>query len=452
MKEILDTAFQHEVSQVFEGGVRGVHFKYQLSVFAGGKEIVAQNVLGTHRDRDYINNFMDLHSVSFTVTKYQLEKQIHPFATNLEVQLVETQVTNNPALTGHGQTFGARKVYRYKAIMMDESRDLISQNNPFLKDPDVLSRMDVEKVTVQLLDKTTEKLRLVEVSGNFRGKTGIDLIRTILTKYSAEASNQASSSILGVDIADNYNEEIREQINISQQIPLSAVPQYVSDNCGGIYAAGFSYFLQDRIWYLFAPYDVKRYKRVQRNLTIVNLPKDRLAGLEKTYRRSNTQVVVLSTGEVKHINNADANTMNYGNGSRWFDPRRLFNNGKMENNRYRVNAAENINQVKIRDRDDGSVIAPKSSYGITTNKNRELSELAARAGSLVQVSWENSDDSLIYPGMPVRFLYLDNNRPTEAYGIVQGIETFKYQVNNNFAEPKFASASAITVFIENPRS
>lgn len=448
MKELLDTAFQYEIGQVFNSGTVGPNYTYTVSVIANGMEIVASKVLGRHKLRDYINNYTDLSSITLLFVNSELEFKIKPYHDNLEVVIVRGYASVNPTMVSQN-ILKMSETFRFRGILTNESRDLLSQNNPFIKDRDVQERSLSKPITIQLIDKTVDVLRTMEVNTNFRNTSGIKAIETLLTAKSKEASNLAKSAVLGIDIADNYNTDIRSSITTGT-VKLTSLPKVIAENCGGIYPAGFSYYLQNRIWYLYPPYDIQRFKKVQRNLTIVNLPKNRLAGIEKTYRNSNTQLIILSTGDVSHVSHSSQNQLNYGNGARFLDADRLDEMGVMDNNRYRIDVTKNFNEVETYERSDGMSIAFKGNNYITSNKYGELSQLAARMGSFIQLTWSNSQDELIYPGMPVKFLYLDNNKPTEAYGVVSAVETYETPANINFAQTKFTSETAVTVFIQQP--
>lgn len=449
MIDLFGTAFKYEIAQVFEQGNVGPQYTYSLSLFANGKEVMATAVTGTHRMRDYINNYTDLFSLTFLMVQDDLEYKVRPFQDNLEAVIVRRTVSTNPNIQRGSKNRG-RVMARYKAVMTDSSRDIVEQNNPFVKDRDVMKRTMAKPVTIQLIDLTVDKLRLMQVGTIPRAEPGMKVIETLLTKFSKEASNLAGSSTLGLDIAPGYNTDPRAAIVIPDFTEVVSMPKVVSDNCGGIYPAGFSYYLQDRIWYLYPPYNPQRFFSVKKTLTIINVPKNRIPGIEKTYRDSETQLIMLCTGDVKHVDYADQNQLNYGNGSRFLDARKLTDMGTMQNNRFMVDASKNLNEFQTNERRDGLSVAYRGEKPITTNKYAESSAMASRMGSFVQLEWSNGDDSLIYPGMPLRFLYLADTRPAEAFGVVSAIETYQVPSNDNLGETKLTSRSAITVFIHHP--
>lgn len=449
MKDLFETAFSFEIAQVFEQGNVGPAYNYTLTIIANGVEVPTQAVISTHRLRDYINNYTDLFTVTFIMVKSDLEYKIKPYQDNLEAVIMRKQVSNNPVIQT-GSVNAPITTARYKAVMTDSSRDIIEQNDPFIKDKDVQGRRMSKPITIQLIDPVVDKLRLITVGTIPRYTNGMKAIETLLTKYSKEASNLAGASTLGLDIAPGYNDEIRSAIPLRGLTRLTALPNVIAANSGGIYPAGFSYYLQDRIWYLYPPFDPQRYFNVKKNLTVVNLPKNRIMGIEKTFKNSATQLIFLSTGEAEHVDFADQNQLGFGNGARYLDASRLTKMGTMENNRYKVNASQNMNEIQTNVRNDGLSVAFRGTAGVTTNKYAQTSLMSSRMGSFVQLTWSMGDDSLIYPGMPVRFLYLSDNKPTEAFGVVSAVETYQAPQADNIALPKLLSKTAVTLFINHP--
>ena len=145
---------------------------------------------------------------------------------------------------------------------------------------------------------------------------------------------------------------------------------------------------------------------------MVNLPKDRLPGIEKTFFNNQTKLIVLSTRNAKYIDNREANTFNKGSSFRFVEANRLYEGfGQVQDNKFMVNAGNNVNEVTIGQRSDNANILRSTDVKITSNKNNELSKLAMNNGFYFQLTWEHSDDSLLHPGMPAKILFLKNNQP-----------------------------------------
>ena len=90
----------------------------------------------------------------------------------------------------------------------------------------------------------------------------------------------------------------------------------------------------------------------------------------------------------------------------------------------------------------------ESSERITANVFTEYVKLAEKSGAFIQVVWENSNPLLIYPGMPVNYMYLENNIARELYGIVIGTQSFITATNKGVANRRFATKTTLTLFVQ----
>ena len=67
----------------------------------------------------------------------------------------------------------------------------------------------------------------------------------------------------------------------------------------------------------------------------------------------------------------------------------------------------------------------------------------------MQLVWENSDDSLLHRGMPAKILFLKDNKPASATGVLIESETIWSQMEKSFKHVKLQRTSVITFFIGN---
>jgi hypothetical protein len=74
--------------------------------------------------------------------------------------------------------------------------------------------------------------------------------------------------------------------------------------------------------------------------------------------------------------------------------------------------------------------------------------LAMRMGFIVQIVWEHSDASLLYPGIPVKFMFSQNNVAEQLQGILLGCHTFHLKTTNNINQNRFVSKTVLTVFLQ----
>lgn len=439
--------FRAEVAEISQRGKSSSAFYAEAHVTSSSGSFKALNVTGLNRYRDYIADYTQNLIVTMNATLAQYEKLIHSDTSAITLTLTLYEIGFQTAFS-----LGALanpKQFTYKAKLLEIDSSQISQNNPMSNNANI-GDMTFREFSVQLLEPCFESVSIRTVGGVFRKVNGINLIKTLLTNFSTDDEVDAITSVRGVDVVEGFNEKETEQIIIPHMTPLTKAISIINENCGGVYPTGFSYFLQNNLWFIFPPYDITRFNKTNRTITIVNLPKDRLPGIEKTYFNSSTKLIVLSTRDSKVIDNREAKTFNEGSSLRFVDASKLFDSfGTVEDNKFKVNASQNVNEMTLGTRADNMNVLRASGTRITSNKNAELSKLAMSKGFYIQLIWENSDDSLLHPGMPAKVLFLKDNQPASATGVLIESETHWVPMEKSFKHVKLQSTTAMTFFIGN---
>lgn len=439
--------FRAEVAEISQRGKSSSAFYAEAHVTSSSGSFKALNVTGLNRYRDYIADYTQNLIVTMNATLAQYEKLIHSDTSAITLTLTLYEIGFQTAFS-----LGALanpKQFTYKAKLLEIDSSQISQNNPMSNNANI-GDMTFREFSVQLLEPCFESVSIRTVGGVFRKANGINLIKTLLTNFSTDDEVDAITSVRGVDVVEGFNEQETEQIIIPHMTPLTKAISIINENCGGVYPTGFSYFLQNNLWFIFPPYDITRFNKTNRTITIVNLPKDRLPGIEKTYFNSSTKLIVLSTRDSKVIDNREAKTFNEGSSLRFVDASKLFDSfGTVEDNKFKVNASQNVNEMTLGTRADNMNVLRASGTRITSNKNVELSKLAMSKGFYIQLIWENSDDSLLHPGMPAKVLFLKDNQPASATGVLIESETHWVPMEKSFKHVKLQSTTAMTFFIGN---
>ncbi len=407
----------------------------------------AMNVVGLNRYRDYIEDYTQKLIVSLNATLGQYESLLLSDTSAITLTLTTYDIGYNTPYSL--AALSNPKQFTYKAKLLEVDSSQISQNNPMSNNPQI-GNMTFREFSLQLLEPCFESVSIRTVGGVFRRCHGLDLIKTILTNFSTDDEVDAITSVNGVDVVDGYNETLMEQIIVPHMTPLTKAINIINNNCGGIYPTGFSYFLQNNLWYIFPPYDLTRFNKTNRTITLVNLPKDRLPNIEKTYFNSKTKLIVLSTRDSNIIDHREANIFNEGSSIRYVDAAKLFEGfGEVKDNKFMVNASENVNEMTLGVRADNMNVLRPTETRITSNKNAELTKLAKTRGFYFQTIWENSDDSLLHPGMPAKVLFLKDNKPASATGILIESETIWSPMEKNFKYVKLQKTTSLTFFIGN---
>lgn len=439
--------FRYEVMEVANKGsvITAAFMEAVISTTNGTFNAI--NVVGMNRYRDYIENFTQQLLITVNTTLADYEKIIHSDTSNITLTLTYYDVGYFSPFTLSGLANPKQFTYKAKLLKIDSSG--LAQNNPMVNNESI-GDLTLREFQLQLLEPCFESVSIKTVGGPFRKTTGIDIIKTLLTNFSTDDDVDAVTSVKGVNVVEGYNEEIIENLVIRHMTPLTEAIKVVNDNCRGVYPTGFSYFLQNNLWYIFPPYDITQFNRTNRSITVVNLPKDRLPGIEKTYFNSSSKLIVLSTRDTTVIDNREAMTFNEGSSIRFVDANKMFEGfGSVEDNKFKVNGSQNINEVTLGTRSDGMNVLRPTDVRITSNKNKELTKLAKARGFYMQLTWENSEDGLLYPGMPAKILFLKNNQPASATGVLIESETIWHPMENSFKNVKLQKTSVMTFFLGN---
>ena len=398
---------------------------------------------------NYTTNFSDEKIIALSLPAGDYDFDVYKDRDALEITLIKSYAETGSAILV--KSLGSEQVsQRYRAKLVSPGNDSISQNLPGSQDRERLNSTQTRDFKVQLIHPIADYLRKMTAGGVFTDCRGVDAVRAFLGSQSRKASVETGTPFLGVDVATGFKEDPSSAIVIPDHVPVIEIPKRINDESGGIYPTGFWYYLQGSHWYVYPKMDLQRYfNHTGMRLRIINIPKDKFPGSSKTFTIKDRLVTVLATGDVKQFDLAEIEQENKGNGTRWVDPIKLFNEyiGR-DKNKAVADSKKVITEVSIKPRRDNTNFVTSSDNSITTRHNVEYSKLASRSGQLVQFTWESAAPDLIYPGMPCSFLYLKNEQEVEELtGVVTSIEWHDTTRALDTKDRTFQSTAAVQVFV-----
>lgn len=439
------SALWREVKLVASDGIKPVAFRWEAVIHANGEDVKPYHVETVDLTRNYVKNHADVWIVRLNMAPGTYDKKVLPYKANLEITLRKIPITESGNSVDKENPVES---LRFRAIPIDTSSKQMEGGNTAVSNSETADNIDVQVKAFQLIDPVIERLRMVSVGGIYRGAKPTDVIRSVLGYYSQRYSKDGDIGPLGVNVVDSGSDAARTHYIVPHATPLFNVPTFIHDECGGVYNGGIAFYYQNRMWYVFPPYDVTQYQRSTKTLTVINIPPDRLPEPDRSYRVTPTQVIVLGTGDTMHVDTSDHKKLNEGNGVRFIDARNIMEGFlKVKGNKAVIDRTKNVNEFVMEKRETGLNMIRQSSARITDNYHREYSKLAFRNGAFVQIAWENSKDSLLYPGMPVKYLYIENNVPHEVYGVLVGADSFSSPQTPGPSPKKYITKTALTLFI-----
>lgn len=438
----LASVIKQEINLISSKPAYTVFYDMDITVHTPKGDVKVLYPVRLDRLKDFVSRFSDVINLSFAMPTGSYEHDVVPYNDNLEVTLnliplMSTQDYNR--LT-------SSKIInkRYFARLTEQTSKLVEGNTDLVINKKMLNEQEITIVTVQLVDKVVMALREKTIGTIVRQANPMDIIKYFLTEQSKNLNSGDAEDIKGVNVVDGFTQEVREHVIIPPLTRLTNLPNVVNEQVGGIYSTGFSYYFDSNWWYVYPLYDTTRYAKSDYTLTIINVPKNRLPGSEKTFRLTKNQVIIISTGKVKYEDTARSEKDSLGTVTRFIDSRKVIEGfGEQTDNKFVTDFSSNVNEAGLEpEKNDPTRQELHSGPKVTSAYNKEYSKLAQRQGSKMQVTWENSNDAVLSPGMPVRYMFLVNNKVRQLYGVLLASETLMVPINKN---PKLKKMGATTV-------
>ncbi len=434
-----------QILEITSGGERNVHLNVWCDIKANGVTYRPLKLLSISSAELYDENFAEVVMAELSIGLGTFNHDIFPYRDNIEMivykqPIKEVSDAEDPNLK--------IRSYKYRAVLVDESSAKLEASTNRASSKDAQDIGGIKTFTVQLLDPLIEQLRMKTAGGVLRKTNAGDALKLMLDKESKSLPLPTQELVKGVDIVTPYNAEMRDHMVINHGTRLTTLPNLFQDKMGGVYPTGIAHFIKDRIWYIFPRYDVKRFKKTPNTLTVINIPQDKMPGIERTFKQTPKRLVVLATGEVRHFDPSENRQLNEGNGVRFTDARKVLGGmGSVENNRLTIKRSDSTSEFVSEQRKTGlnNVLPGKQRF--TVNAYAEMTALASRGGSYITLLWENSDPSLLRPGMPARLLYEYNGNVEEVYGLLVRAESDTFTKVPGITSKRYTTNTAITLFI-----
>lgn len=444
--ELENSSLYREVRAVIESPVKPVHYVWAADIHTPTSTYRVLKVLSIDFVCDYEAAYADTVLVTVAVLGGVYAKRIYPAQSELDITLYRTPLREQGSTADYERDL---EVERYTATMIDAGNPLLEGNAGSVLTEEALNATNIFEITFQLVNKSLEQMRMISVGGVYRYVTAEDVIKGILTRESKRLQVEGIRMPQGVDMVPASNTAVRNHVIIPQGTKLVDIPAYVQNKCGGVYSSGMGYYLQGDYWYVYPCFDVTRFAKANRTMTIINIPPNKFPGVERTYRKDGNSIVVLATGEVRFRDDTDSQQLNSGNGVRFADAT-LFMEGysKTKDNVTTVARGANVSEFLSSSRPNGKNNVQISDQPITANPFAEYSKLSRREGSLLSLVWENSQPSAVFPGMMVKLLYLEEDEIKTTYGVMLKAHHYVSMVGEGMASERHKTNSALSVFVQ----
>jgi hypothetical protein len=448
--EIENSPIWTEVQTVIGSANTTSHYVYTATIHANGLDYPVFRVLEINNRRDYESQHADETIIKVMVPKGTYYAYIYPYMDALEMTVYKTPLGEVSETT----TGGTVETERYVATIANKDsggNPLMQQNGANVATIKTLNLTDMNPIEFQLVNKAIAQMRMAQAGQIFRGTTTDAACRAILTKASQDAVSNSPRTIQGVSIVKGHNQTVRDHIVIPQGISTLDIPQYIHERCGGVYTSGFGYYLQGSSWYVYPSYDPTRANTGGPSLTILNIPEIKLPSIERSFRVTGNNIVILGNGQTKFSDQTNHDQLNQGNGVRFTDAGNFIDKivTATGNKALMMRNTLNTEVVNVK-RTNGYQNAKRSSTPINANPYQEYSQLAKRSGSVVGITWQYSDPSLITPGMPCTILYMNGDDVCTLNGVVLKSEHHTRTVGSGANNSRHVTDTGLSIFTARP--
>lgn len=422
------------------------HYTLTAKIHIKEKEYIPIRVLNLDINRDPTQCYADVMMLTVLIGAGTYAKQIHPNMDILEITITKQQVEET---TGDPNLYQPAQVERYAAQLNNVGNPIVEGNAKNVASEETLNLTSPVEIHFQLIDKTVMAFRLATFGVRIRNEKLDNVLKSLMHRETLAATKDKKTAPEGVKMVPASNKEVRENINIPDGTRLVDLPALVHYEIAGIYSAGLGYYFYNKYWYIWPALDVTRYNKSQDKLFIINVPNGRLDSSQRTFQKKSGIVTILATGDVKILDHSDANQLNVGNAVMYADAGKVMDGFvKVGNNKAIAKRKTNTSEFKSVERRDKRVANRMTEERLTSNPFVESSRMASRNGSVLHFEWQNSDHTKLLPDMPVRLMYLSDDKVKELYGILMASHTFVTIRDVGATATRLVSTTQVTVFIE----
>lgn len=409
MVQVENSILAKEVNDIITNTASDKHnVEYEVTIHTVDIDYSVSMVESVEILRDYNSNLADYTILSCMIQAGDYVKDIHPHKHNLEVTL--KRKINDVELK-----------QRFKLVIMNNKGD-IEGGRYDNSSREELNSLEMIRIEGQCLDRVSEALRLVYVDGVYR-LTNLDKLMRV--KFDMGIKPLGFRDNLIIDLVPPDNNREYDHIEVPTGLDLFNLPTYLQNTHYGVYNGNIGTYLQfyneKTTIFIFPLYDTKRFDKAEKKLMVYGVSSAKFDHVEHTYFVDGDIVKILAGKSTIGQNDGEDSLLDAGVGFTHTDANKIIErNAHVDDKEVTVDTEQMNAGQKYKEKADYS---NKSVHlGPVDNMFKHRSEIMKRTMAIYQIQWNHCDPDLIYPGMPVMYIYLkDEDTVIKLKGIVQSI-------------------------------
>lgn len=412
-------------------------------ILENSEHIPVVNVVGMDIIGEYDTQISDNIFIELQVKKSVYDKLLATNRRTLKLELRETLTSGN----GHDINLAVSNLQTYQAFILDIVSEAVQTKSGKRTNDYRDDLTGLVEIHVHLIELGLSEHMCWDVHG-FHCNVTMDTLIPNLLSQPLQALKKEKQKHFNVTMEPAHNKTRYYQLRIDTGTSLSQLPAKLQ-KVQGVYANGIGSYFQNKMWYVWPLYDIKRYNKAKRRLTIVNIPKNEGMGLTNSYIEMGIDILIYATGDTQHIDKTDSSAINKGTGFRYGNITNILDKFAVPS-RGGTEIPKKRNQVVV-DFDDRDSIVPTIKPVedlLSSNPWADSSKITMGLGNIIVVAWENSNPKLLMPGMPLKFIYKLANVPHTLLGTLVGARTEIKTLMRSTTDKRYVSTTVLTLFCE----
>jgi len=384
---------------------------YVKAILHVGKDNYYLNMISSlYVKRDYLNYRSDFVEITFQIPLGDFVFHIYPERDDISISISY-------------YSLGDLTTRQYHVVLGDYDKDIRSNKYMNMKQDDLNNHLATIKA--ECTSKLFLSLKKEKTQNIFRETTVENALILTMAKYLRSASYEVGEMPGHLVIISPDNTRKYKHIDIPNNTPLLDVPKTLQEGSFGIYNGDVNIYLQSfdskNNMYIFPKYRPNLITFNKKILYIIGVDSTTLIGVKATYAMSNDmlKIVVMKTEKFfdddSKLKSEGVGTISLNTDALLSRPFRVSKD-KLEVKRDYLIEKSQHKEIK-------SGVVDYKNKGKTNNLYQDRTEVLANDGMVVQFDWHHSDFKLLYPMMPVVYVYESDNAIFRHEGLLQRTDT-----------------------------
>jgi hypothetical protein len=441
-----DKVFQQQFLKVGTSKQKPVNFTYKAEFVDENNSVIpVHNVLRLQVAANYIEHFSDVIFYTMDMFKSNYFKLLKTNRKSLMLRVTKTECSYT-GIINQNATSSSRL---YDVALTNTTSEAVETRPGKLTGTEWDDLGGFHELTVQLIERGLNEFRNWDVPARVYKNCNLTTLLQGFMSTPLKSLDPNMKVGYGCTIHPPDNDVKFFQRKIPAGIRIYKFPRHMQ-NTVGVYGNGLASYLSNSMWHVFPTHNVDRYTNGSKKMTIINVPRNEMMGNNNSYflDANDDELYVYATGDTSHVDNSDRAMNKVGTGFTTVNPNNLLD-GFVKNDKGTLVIPKGQNLMSVNfDSRSSDINNVKTSKPISGNRFNEASKITKSMVNTIVVTWEYSNTDLLYPGMPVKFIYKNGETAHMLHGVLAGHHTEAITPMQSVTDHRYKSTTQLILTVE----